>query len=50
MEGAGVCLAHLQLLLFLLIPHKKGEWRYILCLVDFSRIFGLFLCENLSVR
>lgn len=24
MEGAGVCLAHLQLLLFLLIPHKKG--------------------------
>ncbi|EDY97098.1 hypothetical protein BACPLE_00483 [Phocaeicola plebeius DSM 17135] len=35
MEGAGVCQAHLQLLLFLLIPHKKGEWRYILCLVDF---------------
>lgn len=51
MEGAGVCQAHLQLLLFLLIPHKKGEWRGIyFVLWIFSRIFGLFLCENLSVR
>lgn len=50
MEGAGVCQAHLQLLLFLLIPHKKGNGGIYFVLWIFSRIFGLFLCENLSVR